>query len=70
MFKVELLKLAKSVKKLKEYEVDRILRESGQEVTRLPPYHCQFNATFTSVKMVAATKKCSNVGACVKFVHS
>jgi transposase len=27
----------------KEYSVDRIIHESGHQVLRLPPYHCQFN---------------------------
>lgn len=44
MSKVELLQLVKIHSKEKNYEIDELLRKSGHEVLRLPPYHCDFNA--------------------------
>lgn len=41
--KSDLYKLAVSNKRPKEFAVDKIIREHGHEVLRLPPYHCQFN---------------------------
>lgn len=43
-FKIELLRLAKSVLKEKRYQVDELLMAHGHMVLRLPPYHCEFNA--------------------------
>ncbi|XP_064111448.1 uncharacterized protein LOC135218937 [Macrobrachium nipponense] len=41
--KTELLDVVKQHKYLQEYEIDKIARDAGHEVLRLPPYHCEFN---------------------------
>ncbi|GLV46483.1 hypothetical protein CBL_20812 [Carabus blaptoides fortunei] len=44
MFKPELHSLAKSIRIPKQYVADDIIYAHGNNVLRLPPYHCQFNA--------------------------
>ena len=41
--KRELLNAAKEHKYLEVYEIDKLARDNGHEVLRLPPYHCEFN---------------------------
>ena len=44
MLKAELYELVKRNKpRQKKYEIDRIAREHGHTVVRLPPYHCDLN---------------------------
>ena len=41
--KPELYEIIKSKKQPPVYKVDEFLKRKGNEVLRLPPYHCEFN---------------------------
>lgn len=41
--KCDLHDIVKQHKHMQVFEIDKIARDAGHEVLRLPPYHCQFN---------------------------
>jgi transposase len=41
--KCELLEISKKYPLTKEYVIDNLVLQYGHVVSRLPPYHCQFN---------------------------
>jgi len=43
MRKPELYKLVKLHRPKKEYQFDKLFKEAGHEVIRLPPYHSELN---------------------------
>ncbi|XP_063226387.1 uncharacterized protein LOC134533083 isoform X1 [Bacillus rossius redtenbacheri] len=66
LLKVELLRIAKQNKPRIRYEVDKLARNYGHEILRLPPYHCHYNA----IELVWAQCKHhynSNVGRAKRF---
>lgn len=53
MTKPQLYELIKRHKPEPEYEVDKIIKENGHQILRLPPYHCDLNA----IEMVWSSMK-------------
>ncbi|XP_066968279.1 uncharacterized protein [Macrobrachium rosenbergii] len=59
--KCELLDVVKEHKYLQEYETDKIARDAGHKVLRLPPHYCEFNPIeLIWAQIKNEVKKCSS----------